>query len=206
MQLQFLKSIFFGYEGTHDFFGVEVTFEDQNSHYRFGDDYISRLAKICSNSHVFRILSLAYVHVLVHEMGHILANKIFVGSNDNPKITILTKESSGYCTGEINPTSRWQRTIVLAAGPMSDIAFSTCKLVASVALKHYLSWPVSLILGCGAIIWIIGELFYAFISALKRDNGDFGRIADHGPLHLVLASAAIVSEVALAIFLTVQFY
>lgn len=85
-----------------------------------------------------------------------------------------------------------------------DIAFSSCKLVAATALKSYISWPVALALGIGAVIWMSGELLYAYVSASNRDHGDFGCIARRGNTHLALAGAALASQCALGIFAAIK--
>ena len=96
------------------------------------------------------------------------------------------------------------QTVISIAGPMGNVAFSTCKLVAATALKNYLPWPIALTLGSGAVIWMSGELLYAYVSALNRDHGDFGQIACCGNTHLALASTALISQVALGIFAAIK--
>lgn len=90
------------------------------------------------------------------------------------------------------------------AGPMGDIAFSIGKLIAASALRKHLPWPVALALGSGAIFWMSGELLYAYVSAKKKDQGDFGWIARRGNAHLALASTALVALCALGIFTVVK--
>jgi hypothetical protein len=54
-------------------------------------------------------------------------------------------------------------------------------------------------LECGAIVEIAGELYYAYDSASKEDDGDFGIIAREGSLFLGLASTALIAECALGV-------
>jgi len=61
-----------------------------------------------------------------------------------------------------------EKTIVDVSGPLGDIAFSSCKLIAATALKNYLFWPIALALGSGGVIWMSGEFLYAYISASNK--------------------------------------
>lgn len=207
--MSFLKSVLFGYEGSYNILGAPVKFENElPPHLKppslDGAGVISQLAFKCINSNAFRWITQGYTHVFVHEMSHAIACKVLTGLNS--KVNFFTS----LCVGmnqyppAIRNASDWKQTVISIAGPMGDVAFSTCKLIAATALKSYLSWPVALALGSGAVIWMSGELLYAYISASNGDHGDFGRIARHGNIHLALASTALVSQCALGVFAAIR--
>jgi len=207
--MSFLKSVLFGSEGSYNIFGTKVKFQNElPSHLTppslDGAGAISQLAFKCINSNAFRWITQGYTHVFVHEMSHAVAYKVLTGQNS--EVDFFTS----LCIGKnLSPpaaayASDWKKTIIGISGPMGDIAFSTCKLVAATALKSYLSWPVALALGSGAVVWMSGELLYAYVSAANKDHGDFGKIASRGNTHLALASTALVSQVALGIFAAIK--
>lgn len=207
--MSFFKSILFGSEGSYNIFGTKVKFQNElPSHLTppslDGAGVISTLAFKCINSNAFRWITQGYTHVFVHEMSHAAAHKVLTGQNS--EVDFFTS----LCVGKTLPSpaaayaSDWKKTAIDIAGPMGNIAFSTCKLVAATALKSYLSWPVALALGSGAVIWMSGELLYAYISASNRDHGDFGNIARRGNTHLALASTALISQCALGILAAIK--
>lgn len=207
--MSFFKSILFGCEGSYNIFGTPVKFQNElPSHLTppslEGAGLISQLAFKCINSNAFRWITQGYTHVFVHEMSHAVACKVLVGQNSEVDFfTSLCMGKNALPPAAVH-ASDWKKTAIEIAGPMGDIAFSSCKLVAATALKSYLSWPVALALGSGAVIWMSGELLYAYVSASKRDNGDFGYIARRSNTHLALASTALVSQVALGIFAAIK--
>ncbi|HSX37301.1 MAG TPA: M50 family metallopeptidase [Chlamydiales bacterium] len=204
----FLKSVLFGDEGSYKIFGIRANFENEPSYPSVsleGAGLISKMAYKCLNSNAFRWITQGYAHVFIHELGHALACKLL--TNQISTIHVSKSTCAGiatFSTVEFAHASDWKKTIVNVAGPLGNIAFSSCKLVAATALKNYLSWPIALALGSGGVIWISGELFYACISVSNRDAGDFGRIARRGGAHLALAGTALVSQVALGIFAAIK--
>lgn len=209
--MSFVKSVLFGSEGSYNILGIQAKFEkeeplDYSSSILIleGAGFISKIAIKCLNSNVFRWITQGYAHIFVHEMSHALTLKLF--TNQDPMIRVFKSSCTGGC---IPPSASetlpiWKKTIVKVAGPMGNIALCTCKLVAATALKSYLSWPIALAIGGGAVIWMTGELLYAYTSALNRDAGDFGCIARYGDSHLALASIALVSQCALGIFAAIK--
>jgi hypothetical protein len=207
--MSFLKSVLFGSEGSYNIFGTKVKFQNELPSYLTppsldGAGVISKLAFKCVNSHAFRWITQSYTHVFVHEMSHAIACKALISQNS--EVVFFTS----LCVGRnrFPPAaafaSVWKKTAIFIAGPMGDIAFSTCKLVTATALKSYLSWPVALAIGSGAVIWMSGELLYAYVSASNRDQGDFGNIARRGNTHLALADTALASQFALGIFAAIK--
>lgn len=205
--MSFLKSVLFGSEGSYNIFGIQANFKKEAppgypSSILEGAGFLSKMAVRCINSNVFRWISQGYAHVFVHEMSHALTLKLFSGQDS--QVYVFKSSCTGRGDGSLEILPDWKKTIVYVAGPMGDIAFSTCKLVAAMALKSYLSCPVALAIESGAVIWISGELLYAYTSALNKDAGDFCRIARQGNTHLALASTALASQCALGIFVAIK--
>ncbi|NGX58485.1 MAG: hypothetical protein K940chlam3_01392 [Chlamydiae bacterium] len=205
-----LTSLLWGSEGSFQILGGHIAFNNEPQKFATdvnldGAGLISRLAITCLKREPLRLLTFGYVHVFVHEMSHSIAHKLLKkGSFD---AVVDTRNCMGYTrlysSGLANST--WKNTVISAAGPMGDIAFSTILLVAATALKSYISWPIALALGGGAVVWIAGELLYAYVSASKGDGGDFGQIRKQGNWHLALTSTAIVAQTALGIFAAIYF-
>lgn len=208
--MSFLKSIFLGCEGSYTIWGIQVQFQDNPPIFFSpptsleGAGLISKLAYQCLNSHAFRWITQGYAHVFTHEMSHALACKLFTQQDS------MVYVFKNLCVGrtlfpyDLIYTADWKKTIVNVAGSMGNMTFSSCKLVAATAMKKQLSLPIAFTLGSGAVIWMSGEFFYAYISASKGDDGDFGLIARRGNIHLALASAALISQCAVAIFTAVK--
>jgi hypothetical protein len=98
----------------------------------------------------------------------------------------------------------WKETIILLAGPLADVAYSSCQLVGAVAFKDRISLPAAVFLGGSSAIWITGELMHAALSAIEKDAGDFGEIAGLGKKYLRVASISLVSCCALGVFAALQ--
>ncbi len=204
--MSFLNSILFCKPGSYTVLGIPVSFTKNNTDASAhnltlnGAGVISYLARACINNQVFQYLSFGYSHVFIHELGHALTSRILTG-NSTPSITI-DSSCNGF-TSECIADSRWKDSLILSAGPMFDIAFCSFQLIAAASLKKH-SKIVSGILGFSAVIWMAGELLYAYTSVINDDGGDFGSIARNGKTHLALASAALISECALSIFTAIK--
>lgn len=213
-----LSSLFTRSEPQHNiwhFGGITVDFQTaKRPAYAFGSsNLVLRAADACLNSRIFRWISLGGAHVFVHEMGHAIKYRLM---GRKPRVVIMTNSCSGYTYIPLRyyrpwyfplirlierepPLSSFQNVVVYAAGPLTNMAFSCCQLVMAVALKTYITWPISGILAGGGFIWMTGELLYAITTACRGD-GDFGAIAREGILPLTLATAALVGEFALGIW------
>ncbi|MBA3958602.1 MAG: hypothetical protein H0X51_09470 [Parachlamydiaceae bacterium] len=205
--ITFVKSVLFGSDGNYHAFGIDIQYKQNelgsNSDLG-GAGCISVIANRCFNSHVFHVVTQGYLHTFIHEVGHALAGKVLYG--ENSRIII--------CTSPIHPVNRrdesrfknWKETIYCLSGPLANMCFSTCKLVAAVAFRSYLSLPVACIFGAGAVFWISGELLYAYVSAAGNlPEGDFYKIARIGNVHLALSTVVLVGQAALGVFCAVQF-
>jgi hypothetical protein len=207
--MSILKSVLFGYEGSYTILGSQVRFKKELPSYLTppsleGAGVISRLALTCLNNNAFRWITQSYMHLFVHEMSHAITCKVLTGQNGNVDFFLDRNAGRTPYPQSFTNAVDWKKTVISIAGPMGNIAFSICKLVAATALKNYLAWPVRLALGGGAVFWISGELLYAYVSASNKDQGDFGSIACLGPTHLAIASIAIVSQCALGIFAAIR--
>lgn len=215
--MSILKSMCFGCNGTYDILGIPISFEDQDSSSNSNQEgMLTQYAKKHFNNSAFRWITKAYnwatqgyAHVLVHEMGHALTSRLFPRQNFfshqpndqvTPKVKVFTTTCEGATTDAVLGLIGWKKVLVCAAGPLANIAFSACKLVAVQTLKtNYFTWPIAAVLECGAIVEIGSELYYAYDSSSKEDDGDFGRIAREGNLFLCLASTALITECALGV-------
>lgn len=206
--MSFIKSVMFGSEGSYSFFGIQTTFEkstpaDFSNDFR-GASLISYAANVCINSQVFRYTTQGYLHVFVHEMGHALSYKLLTGKNSIIRIFQKTCTGTTQHSIPLYRFPKWKVTIIGVTGPIGNIAFSTCKLLAAIAFKNFLTLPIAVTLGVGSVIWISGELLYAFTSAINKDSGDFHQISYMGKPYLALASAALISQAALSIFVAIK--
>ncbi len=202
----FFASLLFGIEGNYRGLGLDVNFEEK--FYNQYDFYTSRscfpvkaVGYVCENllkSRTLKILTFAYLHVFIHEMGHVLAKKILnldLGSSEY--INIFTNQGMGNCSAGYEYGIK--NTFINVAGPAANLLFSSCICVASAAFKSYIGWPVYLLLVGGAVSWMAGELTYAAFSAIREDRGDFGQIASQGTSHLIVSSIVVISICALGI-------
>lgn len=206
--MSFIKSILFGSPGLYKVGGICIQYRDKENSWWChppslnGAGYISSLANKCLNSNALRWATQGYCHVLVHEMGHALACKLLTGRNSI--ITIKTDT----CTAQVHhmpaldddDTAHWKLSVIDVSGPMADMAFSTLKIVVANALKSTVSQPVALLVAGGAMAWMSGELFYAYISTTQKNGGDFCRIANRGTPHLIAATTLLISQAALGVF------
>lgn len=206
--MSFLKSLFLGSEGSYKVFGVPVSFEDRASDSNSNPGGVLAVAKKCLDNTVFRFANLSYAHVFFHEMGHVLMSKQFprkdlfsIQPNAEvvQEVTIFTKTCEGVTINGTLGLTGWKKTLVCVSGPMANIAFSTVMLAAAQVLKgSIVTLPIALALECGAVYEIAGELYYAYDSATKEDDGDFGLIARQGDKFLGVAGIALIAEAALA--------
>lgn len=164
---------------------------------------VETAADFCLKSRIFSVLTLGHLHTLVHEMGHAVAHSILTGGAAT--INLSTKNCYGSTTFHSGPRplSSAGATWIDLSGPLADIIFSVVLIIGIFALTHYVSMPQAVSLGlriaisAPAVLWIVGEFFYAGLSASRRDEGDFGKIVNRGVAHFVIAIAILISICAL---------
>jgi hypothetical protein len=202
--MSYIKSIFLGSQGSYNILGTTVDFKEDplcQPARIDGVGFISSLANKCLNSNAFRWITQGYCHVFVHEMGHALACKLLTGADSRITIKTDTCTSLIYLPpNEYNQAAKWKQSVIDFSGPMFNVAFSTIKIVAANALKSYVSQPVVLLLAGGAVVWISGELLYAYVSASQKQyNGDFGGIANRSTTHLIAATTTLIGQATLGV-------
>ncbi|MGC1878793.1 MAG: hypothetical protein WA347_09090 [Rhabdochlamydiaceae bacterium] len=219
----FLKSAFllddskkynFGSPNINEF-GIGISFEKGHIENKplLGAGFVSALANVFRNNYPFQVATNAGVHITAHELGHAGAAYALTGKCSEIAIKI------DQCAGEthiprcVTKLAGWKKTVIDVAGPMADVALCACKLMGASALRNFSSsiapsspaTSVALssatgVLAFGAMIWIAGELTYAFCGVVNRNEvDDFKKIADRGKIHLAVASLALVTECALAL-------
>jgi hypothetical protein len=210
--INFTKSILFCEPGSYSILGVNVRFENihqtafpsGSAGVYVGKDEnfllsaIKKAARECFTSYTFQCLSLGYLHIFVHEMGHALTNRLFSKSNKPPSIIISRAQGGVTSYARIEPDSPARRSLISAAGSLTNMLFSGALLISAEAFRTFALIP-ALILGTGSFLWMTGELLYAQTSAKHLDGGDFGQIALESPLHLLAAQTALVGLYTLSI-------
>lgn len=153
---------------------------------------------------LFRLLSLAKIHVLSHELGHAVAGLLF-GARD---VRIHVCDSGGGVVHLILPpeTACWKQTVIDAAGPLANVAFSSALIAGAVSGQEYISTPVAGVLAAGSLSWMFGESMYAITSAAHANSGDFGKIARRGSVHLSMTSLTLAVIMALGVWNFLQFF
>ncbi len=201
--MSILKSVLLGAEGSYNILGIPVTFGKYSITTNAQDDgsLTTRLAKKLLDNNIVRLGNQAYAHLFAHEMSHAMMTKLLL--NRTPNVYCNTDDCTGSTISVSDSFSNdWKNTLIEVAGPMGDVAFATCKLVATKALENYIPWPVTLVLMNGAFMCMANEIICAYESATKRDHGDFGQIARRSRVHLVLASTALITQCAVGILVT----
>ncbi len=221
--MNFVKSLFLGYEGKFHIFGQEVNFKKApNLATTTSNKYANLAIKTLNSS--FSALNLQHLHIFTHEMGHgctnLLIDKI---STYEPLILDLgdgqilklyqnkgTKKIDIFISGlggglaDIHQHTTIKKTLALIAGPMADVALSSIQLISASALNNYLPQPITFVLKYGALGWMLGEVCYVISSGLGG-WGDGGEIAHKGATPFLIATSALIGECALGIFAAMKF-
>lgn len=185
---------------------IKIRFSELNIDYdlRNGGGPIGAVAHFILSSKIFNLLTLGWLHTLVHEMGHAVAYKILTGEGST--ITLCYNSCYGSTAHDGSAVnSPIKETWILLSGPLANIIFSSVLIVGIFALTQYLPMAKEVSLGlriaitANGAIWMIGELFYAAVSVSQKDDGDFGRIAKEHWLHLTLSTLLLIIICALCI-------
>lgn len=195
-----MLSIFLGHPGERRFLGFSVSFvQERNKYYSFSHSnfafyFVGQAASVLLNNYTFKVLTFGYLHTMVHEMGHALTAKLF---NVHSSIKININNCIG-CTQYNNykKLPLLKDSLVALAGPLADVIFSVSIIFAAFFASPFITVPVSTFFALGAAIWITGELYYA-LDSLNSGDGDFANIGRNGNLHLLFATVALITPVAL---------
>lgn len=202
--MNFISSIFLGSEGSYNFLGHEIEFnknlpssESSLKSNQRNTDYLKL------DKSLIHIISFSFIHTLVHELGHALINQLF--TEQKSKIFIDTHAGAGSATCPGRWTlSNWKVSLISAAGPMANMAFSIIKLAAAYFLKAYLPWRIILAIGISSLLAMAHEMHYAYTSVKTKDSGDFDTISKNGSKHLILASTVLITQFAVGLLLLRQ--
>lgn len=197
-----VKSIFLGSFGSYNILGTPVVFENHPPSESDHDKTQTAVSDIVNRCLI--AIALVYPHMVAHELSHALTCRLLIGK---VKKVSIHQDGCGRCCypDDFKTAPLWKKSIVLLAGPMGGIAFSTCQLVAAAALRYYISWPVALVLGAGAVVGMANELVASAASIVKENGSDIGRIRKyHGNLHLGLACAALIAQTAFGVFAAIK--
>lgn len=189
----------FGSPGIYTPLGIQVEYVEYGRAPSFFSEKFDKILSIFQ--YVESVLTQAYFHTFVHEMGHALALKLF---QRNIEILILIYDAyDGVTRGykENRQLYPWQNSVTYACGPLANVTFSVIRVALAAALQNYISWPITLLVAGGGITGIFYETAYAINSFVKKDfknfNGDFYRIAKEGLLYLMISGTIFSAEVAL---------
>lgn len=190
------NSLFLGYEGIYNFGNYKIQFRKKScASYRISGNWFNDTLSDFLNSYTFRVLTFSYLHVFVHEMGHVLAIKILTGYPSTIIIDTHTVAGKNNSVGLCHLTPR-KNSIVAISGPLVSVIFSMTKIYAALAWRSFITTPLAIGIVSTGGIWVFGELFYMVHSILNQD-GDFADIARQGPAHLRISIVTMVGVVAL---------
>ena len=186
--MSIISSLFCGSLGSYNLPGIKINFVNHGyGSDAFSNTHFRQIAGAFTSNRSFQILSLGYLHVFVHEMGHALASKIL---NHSGTTTIDIK--TGTCSGTTSNMS--PGTFASLAGPLAGVTFEIVKLVGAVALAVLLPTPIGLplgiLIGAGSIVWIFGELMYALHGQV-----DWAEISENG--HYIASFSALIAAIIL---------
>lgn len=183
-----------GAQGSYNMAGIQVHFTKETPHNIevFDDSWFGRSISLLLGSSAFRFMTMGYLHVFIHEMGHALVAKM---QDQTPKVKVYTKTCQGITETETRQDIRG--TLMTLAGPLTSVVFESIKLMSATAIATVIPGMVGMALGigigAGAAIWTFGELVYAFVGS----SGDWNDIAQIGWLHLAASLSALLGATLL---------
>jgi hypothetical protein len=88
-----LSSIILGVPNRYNINGQEINFvNDAEGVAVFGNTLFGRVVDLLLSNKAFSILTFGYLHVFIHEMGHVCAGRL---QGDNPRVYVYTKTCRG---------------------------------------------------------------------------------------------------------------
>lgn len=155
----------------------------------------------------FKTLSLSTLHLVVHELGHAVAQAIYL--KKPVKIEIYSDITKGYSIPDISEKDIFDAKdygIMAAAGPITNAAFSTLKIAAAIHFQDVIPNAIENWMIISSLIWLVLETAYAIDSTSKKNEGDFGQIAKYVPDCLNQAILILACEVFLGCILAMDYY
>lgn len=226
MQLvNFAKSVFWGSEGEYKtpFVNADIKFKRGEKTSNTDKDFVAVFNRYVFENKFFQVATLGYMYLLAQGIGYEIAIRILLkketrdshsvkmgGSTGKPastttiNVTTLDVENDVIDTLiTLNKLPLWKTSICSVAGTISSITFSSFKLLLALALRSYITTPLSALLIIGSVIYISAEVIGSAISFASGQEEGLGYIRKNtGTLPAVIAGAVIVSQCALTIFLS----
>lgn len=205
---EFPQSVFFGKPGQYTYFGIEMTFKEREQLYSSGSLLTDIQRVYARNYTVFsNIVFQRHLYVLVHEMGHALAAKCLIRLS--PKIEIDNPPNNGLCRITEPEVTRWEivDNIINAAGPLAGAALAAGQLIGAAFVTSKITGTAGnnklafmILWGTGSIIQMLLDFCYMIESGLRRDNGDWGKLAKTNISHFSIAAFLMISLYALSLY------
>lgn len=146
-----------------------------------------------------QILTLGYLHVFIHELGHALYGK--VAGAPAAKITVINSSCEGKSQSPLN-TGRMNMPLFSFAGPFAGMAFRVSLLAVCFFSGAALPMVALLVIKASSIAWMTGEMAYMVAGSIGG-GGDWREISDAGWVPWTLCTgtytAAYITGIALAI-------
>lgn len=203
LQPSLMRSLLFNVPGRFTVLGIPISFRLSTKSFfqkRTALEDIIRRASIFMDS-------FWTVDFLVHELGHAVTAK-FLGADKVRVIIPLGDPSKNPHATAPELDDPKKTSIMCAMGPITEVAYrGVLAVLARIALSGARSTTGTAKAVClgmaGRLIYqsslgTMGAFLYAISSALKKDNGDFGKIAKNGSSHLVAALTALIGVSALS--------
>lgn len=209
---EFPQSVFFGKPGKYTFLGIETTFKERQQLYSSGN-LLTDIGRVYARNYtVFsNIVFQRHLYVLVHEMGHALAAKSLIRLS--PKIEVDNPPNNGLCRITDPEVTRWEivDNIINAAGPLAGAALAAGQMIGAAFAASKMAGtaennklpcmivPCMTILG-GSTIQMLLDFCYMIESGLRRDNGDWGKLAKTNISHFSIAALMMISLYVLSLY------
>lgn len=182
--LSLWKSVLFGHSGCHHVCGFFTTFASRARPLKKDDLDLPPWSKAVS------LLLGSPSYVVGHELGHAFACKLLTGQDPCIYIHPIIGGTTYYKATD----SEWRSNAITASGPLFSMSIQITTLALLRMLKNYISRPVAGILGGRAAFRMLDELHYACSSTIKKDDGDFGKIAKTNTKHFAVAFFILLAQ------------
>lgn len=192
-------SILWGKPGEYRYYGIDIIFKEREpltpcptlgaTLLKVYGYYFKKFADILLQRHLY---------VLVHELGHAFAARSLLPIN--PRIEIDNPPIHGICSTFGVTRSEAADNLINAAGPLAGAAFAACQAVRAAGYRDS-NLTLMLLLGTGALVQMLLDFAYLIESGLRRDEGDWGKLAKSNISHFCLAAFMMMSLYALSLLM-----